>query len=119
MVETMMPGGLDSMTPELKQAQAKLMKILDASRFATSSKTLFEHVVAVVDFLVRNYPNQAIEKFEEVSYLIKHGDKEKLKQFLLTQDCRDYARPDKVLARHTAKHFEKASKFFPVSRISC
>jgi len=31
----------------------------------------------------------------------------------LTEDCRDYARPDKVLSKHTAKHIEKASKFFP------
>ena len=69
----------------------------------------------VTDFLVRNYPREAIEKFEEVSYLIKNGDKAKLEKFLLTQDCRDYARPCKQTSKHTSKHIEKASKFFPVS----
>lgn len=32
-----------------------------------------------MDFLVVNYPNDAISKFEEVSYLIKHGDESKIR----------------------------------------
>ena len=81
-------------TPELKAAQTKLMGILEASRLKTSSTNLYEHVVAVVDFLVRNYPRDALIKFEEVSYLLKNGDYKLLEEFLQTCDTRHYARHD-------------------------
>lgn len=45
---------------------------------------MYDHIVEVMDFLVINYPHDAILKFEEVSYLIKQGDEAKLKQFLST-----------------------------------
>ena len=91
------------------------MDILESSRLQTSSTNLYEHVVNVVDFIVRNYPRQALERFEEVSYLIKQGDKAKLEKFLQTQDCRDYARPCKQTAKHTKTHIAKASQLFTVS----
>ena len=82
MVETSTRANLPSETAQMKQAQTKLMTILESSRLMSSNKNLYEHVISVVDFLVRNYPKDAIEKFEEVSYLIKHGDKQKLETFL-------------------------------------
>jgi hypothetical protein len=44
-----------------------------------------------MDFLVVNYPGDAINKFEEVSYLIKLGDEVKLKLFLKTFESKRYA----------------------------
>jgi hypothetical protein len=44
-----------------------------------------------MDFLVINYPHDAILKFEEVSYLIKLGDETKLRQFLKTAESKRYA----------------------------
>lgn len=37
-----------------------------------------------MDFLVVHYPHDAISRFEEVSYLIKTGDEDKLRQFMKT-----------------------------------
>ena len=83
MVETSTRANLPSETSaEIKNASTKLMSVLESSRLTSSNKNLYEHCVAVVDFLVRNYPRDAIEKFEEVSYLIKQGDKQKLEAFL-------------------------------------
>ncbi len=55
-----------------------------------------------MDFLVINYPNDAILKFEEVSYLIKLGDEAKLKQFLCTQVKKRYAAHSDSTAKLTA-----------------
>jgi len=38
-----------------------------------------------LDFIVVNYPNEALLKFEEVSYLLKSGDTKKLHKFLSTE----------------------------------
>lgn len=39
------------------------------------------------NFLILHYPGQALEKFEEASYLIKHG--KDLSQFMKISDDRD------------------------------
>ena len=38
------------------------------------SPSMFEHIVKVFDRIVMSCPNQAIERFEEISYLIKNAD---------------------------------------------
>ncbi len=60
-----------------------------------------------MDFLVINYPNDAILKFEEVSYLIKLGDEAKLKQFLCTQVKKRYAAHSDSTAKLTAQYLER------------
>ena len=37
-----------------------------------------------------HYPDQALEKLEEVSYLLKHNDVHKLEDFLKVSDFRNY-----------------------------
>ena len=44
-----------------------------------------------MDFLVLNYPSESLKKFEEASYLLKEGDEQKLKKFLLTEEIRMHA----------------------------
>lgn len=40
--------------------------------------------------LILHYPDQALEKLEEVSYLLKHADTHKMDEFLKLSDTRDY-----------------------------
>ena len=40
--------------------------------------------------LILHYPDQAVAKLEEVSYLIKHSDTHKMDEFLKVSDFRDY-----------------------------
>lgn len=91
------------------------MTILESQHHKNTSSNLYEHVVQVMDFLVQNYPREALEKFEEVSYLLKQGDNQKLKQFLLTEDNRKYARHVQSKAKATAKYIEKAQALLEVS----
>jgi len=52
---------------------------------------LYDHIVEVIDRLVISCPDKAIECFEEVSYLIKSGDKVKLEEFIKINEKKDYA----------------------------
>ena len=62
-------------------------------------KSLYDHIIEVLDFLVVNYPTEALRKFEEVSYLVKLNDHNKLHKFLSTEVNRYYARKDARVAK--------------------
>lgn len=75
----------DTLVPEqLIREQDNLRQMLLDSKNTDKVKNLFDHIIEVMDFLVINYPDEAILRFEEVSYLIKKNDPVKLKQFLKT-----------------------------------
>jgi hypothetical protein len=104
----------DHVPGQLIKEQDKLKALLEQNRCVTSAKNLYEHVIDVMDFLVIHYPDEALEKFEEVSYLIKKGDNAKLEQFLCTEDKRNYAQHCSAAATVTAKYITRASAFFSV-----
>lgn len=56
-----------------------------------SGKDLYSHLQEVFRVLILHYPDKALEKMEEVSYLIKMGDELKLTDYLRTSDMRNYA----------------------------
>jgi len=68
-----------------------------------------------MDFLVVNYPTDALSKFEEVSYLIKQGDEAKLRQFLKTAENKRYAAHSDSTAKATKQFLERASAMVSVS----
>jgi hypothetical protein len=64
---------------QLVREQDNLRQLLLNSKNSDKVKNLFDHIIEVMDFLVVNYPDEAILRFEEVSYLIKRNDPSKLK----------------------------------------
>ena len=70
--DTLVPGAL-------VREQDNLRQLLISSKNSNQLKNLYDHIIDVMDFLVVNYPNDAITKFEEVSYLIKQGDEAKIR----------------------------------------
>jgi hypothetical protein len=117
MVETVSPAenfAKDHIPGQLIKEQDKLRNLLESNRHVTSSKNLYEHVIDVMDFLVVNYPFEALEKFEEVSYLIKQGSIEKLEKFLCTEDRRNYAKHCDESAKVTGQYIDRANVFFQV-----
>jgi len=56
--------------------------------------TLYDHLTDVIDQLVMHYPDQALLKFEEVSYLLKNRDTIKIEEFIKTQVTQLYSLPD-------------------------
>lgn len=51
---------------------------------------LDNHIQAVFNKLITCYPDQALAKLEEVSYLLKHKP-DSLGEWLRTEDCRSYS----------------------------
>jgi len=86
--------------------QEHLHRILASAADKDNQFTVAAHMQKVFKVLIESYPNNALEKLEEVSYLIKHGND--LSAFLKTsQDC-DY----KAQARDLAAFIEKAQPLF-------
>lgn len=53
-------------------------------------KDLYSHLQEVFKVLILHYPDNALEKIEEVSYLVKNADKHQLTDFLRVVDSRNY-----------------------------
>jgi hypothetical protein len=49
------------------------------------------------------YPDEALQRLEEVSYLLKKGDTIAIEEFLRINDNRSYAAPSKAVAKATSK----------------
>lgn len=56
-----------------------------------SNTSIYEHVVKVIDRIVQSCPDRAIERFEEISYLIKNSDELVLDEFVRCHEERKYA----------------------------
>ncbi len=63
--------------------------------------------------MILHYPDQAIDKLEEVSYLLKHSP-ERLSEFLVVDDRRNYEQ----LALNLQDYLSKISLFYRVSNRS-
>jgi hypothetical protein len=55
----------------------------------------------VFKLLVRHYPTNTLEKFEEVSYLLKCDSTDKLEKFLMTSDIRNHSELASYLNEYT------------------
>jgi len=75
-------------------------------------KNLYEHVLEVMSFITVHYPSQALEKFEEISSLIKLGDKTKILDFLKREEKKDYARHCDARKEVTSEHINRVKSFF-------
>lgn len=115
MVDTLSPPTPACDPGQLLKQQHKLKALLEQAQNAEKVRNLYDHVVDVMDFLVLNYPHQALLKFEEVSYLIKAGDVDKLQAFLTTQRNLNYARHDAKAAQATKPYLDRAAAFFEVT----
>ena len=63
--------------------------------------TVAEHLQKVFNVLIENYPNNALEKLEEVSYLIRKG--QDMSQFLKVDHSRTYREQAKDLSDFISK----------------
>jgi hypothetical protein len=84
----------------------------------SSGHDLYQHLVDVMNHIVTHCPDNGIDKFEEISYLLKlqrDGKIKSLSDFLLISENRAYSIPGKALHGDTEKYLAKAKKMFDVS----
>ena len=65
--------------------------------------SLLQHIKRVFKMLVQHYPNNSLEKVEEVSYLLKHADSHHIDEFLRIEDKRNYDTVAQSMADHIAQ----------------
>lgn len=78
-----------------------LRKVLKASVNKQGEGNLEQHLQKLFNFLLQHYPNQALAKFEEASYLLK--SEKDISQFMRCADEREYACLAKDLEAYTAQ----------------
>ncbi len=84
----------------------------------SSGHDLYQHLVEVMNHIVTHCPDNGIDKFEEISYLLKlqrDGKIRSLADFLLIAEDRAYSTPGKALHGDSEKYLSKAKKMFDVS----
>ena len=90
------------------------------SKQKKGDKDLYKHVSSVMSHIVKHCPQDALNKVEEVSYLIKHKDSIPMDQFLKTSMAKDYAQPSDPRTIETTKpYIDKSKTFFAVSLSVC
>ena len=100
---------------QLIKQQDRLKHLLTETKRNDQMKNLYDHIVEVMDFLICNYPNDALIKFEEVSYLIKQQDEHKLNQFLRSSVKKYNAQHNDVFAKNIQPYLDRVAKFYTVS----
>ena len=68
-----------------------------------------------MDFIVLHCPKDGLDKFEEISYLLKNKDTVKIEDFLSTEDRPWHSMPDSARKEVTEKFIGQVRKFFEVS----
>ena len=97
---------LDPLPGQLLKAQADLSTVLKGAKPESGNGNLHEHIIKVLDKLVATCPDRALERFEEVSYLIKNGDKLALEDFVKTAENRAYCVASPEIAEATEGHIK-------------
>jgi Radial spokehead-like protein len=94
-----------------------LRNILKNARHS-SGADLYTHLVDVMNHIVMHCPESGLDKFEEISYLLKQqreGKIHNLSEFLRVTEDRQYCRPGKEMhVELTARYLSKAKKYFDV-----
>ena len=92
---------LEPLPSQVLKARQDLRQVLKKKIPTNQDRNIYDHVVEVVDRIVQSCPDRAIERFEEISYLIRNKDTLALEDFVRCNDDRSYARHDPEMAEGT------------------
>ena len=92
--------------------QYENLKTLLKNSKSTAGSDLFNHLQEVFKKLILHYPDQALDKLEEVSYLLKHnGESLRPSDFLVMDEKRSY----EELAVSQQEYIEKLILYYKVN----
>lgn len=60
---------------------------------ANPNTNLHKHINDIMNHIVLHCPSDALNKLEEISYLLKHGDMLAIEDFLKVNEARLYSQP--------------------------
>lgn len=70
-----------------------LKTLLRGHQSQSRDESLYKHLSKLMCHIVQNCPNDALNKLEEISYLVKLGDEAKLDCFLKRSQVNLYSQP--------------------------
>ena len=80
------------------------------------TKNLYAHMGKVIDHIAEHCPLDALNKLEEISYLIKNEDKFKMEEFLKVNQSSLHSKPGEPTIKLATEDFiENSMKHFQVS----
>jgi len=101
------------------QEQEKIKELLNRQYINNDpTQNLYAHLTEVLNYLVVHYPNDALNKFEEVSYLYKHHDRIAVQEFIKLEETKEYARHNDQVQANSEHILSHARRFFDVSIIA-
>lgn len=85
--------------------QFENLKTLLKGAKSTSGQDLFTHIQETFKKLILHYPEDALEKLEEVSYLLKHQGASglKIEDFLQVEEIHNYSQVSQTLQAYIEK----------------
>ena len=69
------------------------LKVHLADCKGSNGQSLQNHMIKVLEHIVVHCPQDALNKFEEISYLIKNQDTLAIEDWLKVNDNREYSKP--------------------------
>lgn len=73
---------------------------------------LYTHLLEVFNIIILHYPEDALDKLEEVSYLVKHKGSKTMKEWLLVEEFWNF----KKSCSNKADFIERARKHFELPK---
>lgn len=105
---------------KFKEFDSLVVHLRNQKSKTDQNKNLHKHITELMNHIVIHCPDDALNKLEEISYLLKHGDTLAIEDFLKVNEKRVYSEPasgDTV--ESTESVIESSQKFFKVSTILC
>lgn len=76
------------------------------------TKNLYDHMSKVMDHIILHCPNEALNKLEEISFLIKNNDNYGIQNFLEINKVQLYNQPGEATIKAATGEYIKDAKFF-------
>lgn len=103
---------LDPLPGQAIKQHQKLQKVLQDAKSKKHLGNLYEHIVDVINHIVKCCPDKAIERFEEISYLLKNKDTLAIEEFLKLEVSSRHCRHDPKRVPVTSQLIEQHRAFF-------
>ncbi len=73
---------------------------------------LYQHLVEVVNHIIMNCPDDGLDKFEEISYLLKNKDSMYMQDYLKIEEEKRYAKFNENMPAQIVSNINAAKAFF-------
>merc|ERR1740117_2674116 len=98
---------MPSSSQVLRAHENIIMLLKEPNKTTQGPRSLYDHLSDTLNHLVMYYPDEALQRLEEVSYLLKKSDTVAIEEFLRISDQRCYATPSKSVAKATSKAIDQ------------